>query len=87
MGSFKPPGVCPVCGAFVERGARACRDCGSSDETGWSEEAAYDGLDLPGDPDQDLGEPPRAGIPAWAILTALLLVAVLASVLLGEQQP
>lgn len=30
---------CPHCGAPVPVGAAACRECGSDDETGWSEDA------------------------------------------------
>lgn len=29
--------VCPHCGADVPVGAKVCRECGSDDETGWSE--------------------------------------------------
>lgn len=42
-----PPEVCPNCGAEVPRNARACPACGSDETTGWSEEAAASGLDLP----------------------------------------
>jgi predicted nucleic acid-binding Zn ribbon protein len=42
--------VCPVCGAEVPPGARACPECGADDTTGWNEDrAVYDGLDLPDD--------------------------------------
>jgi hypothetical protein len=41
------PEVCPNCGAAVPRGAKACPECGSDEQTGWSEESAGDGLDLP----------------------------------------
>jgi len=42
-----PPQICPNCGAHVPGNARACPECGSDDETGWSE-ASYEGsLDLP----------------------------------------
>ncbi|MDW8309182.1 MAG: zinc-ribbon domain-containing protein [Verrucomicrobiales bacterium] len=41
------PEICPVCGAEVPRGAKACPECGSDEQTGWSEQARYDGLDLP----------------------------------------
>ena len=30
-------------------GAKACPECGSDEQTGWSEEAETGGLDLPGD--------------------------------------
>lgn len=42
-----PTFPCPHCGAEVPEGAPACRECGSDDLTGWSEETLYDGLDLP----------------------------------------
>lgn len=39
--------TCPVCGARVNVGAAACRECGSDETTGWSEATLYDDLDLP----------------------------------------
>lgn len=39
--------ACPVCGEHVPAGAAACRECGSDETTGWSEDTLYDGLDLP----------------------------------------
>jgi len=41
-------GTCPNCGADVPRGARACPGCGADEQTGWSEQATVDRLDLPG---------------------------------------
>ena len=41
------PDVCPNCGAEIPPGAKACPECGSDDQTGWSEEARTDSLDLP----------------------------------------
>jgi predicted nucleic acid-binding Zn ribbon protein len=41
------PAHCPQCGADVPRNARACPECGSCEETGWSEEARSAGLELP----------------------------------------
>jgi predicted nucleic acid-binding Zn ribbon protein len=38
---------CPTCGEEVPAGARACPSCGADENTGWSEDARYDGLDLP----------------------------------------
>ena len=46
---MRPPEICPHCGAEVPRNAKACPACGSDEETGWSEEARTDGLDLPDD--------------------------------------
>ena len=45
-----PPEVCPNCGAEVPPNARSCPECGSDEETGWSDEAYASGLDLPDDP-------------------------------------
>jgi hypothetical protein len=44
-----PPEICPHCGALVPRKARACPECGSDEQTGWSERAAAQRLDLPDD--------------------------------------
>ncbi|MFN3240373.1 MAG: zinc ribbon domain-containing protein [Planctomycetota bacterium] len=40
---------CPNCGADVAVGAKACRECGSDDTTGWqsSEEIDYHSIDIP----------------------------------------
>ena len=45
--AFVPPGPCPVCGDYVPAKATACPGCGACPDTGWSEQAAYDALDLP----------------------------------------
>jgi len=42
-----PPEICPNCGAPVPPNARACPECGSDEETGWSEAAETESLDLP----------------------------------------
>ncbi len=42
-----PPEICPNCGAEVPPNARACPECGADEQTGWSEAARTDGLDLP----------------------------------------
>ena len=41
------PEICPNCGAEVPHKAKACPECGSDEQTGWSEEAHASGLDLP----------------------------------------
>ena len=38
---------CPHCGAEVPAKALACPECGSDEQTGWSDVAATEGLDLP----------------------------------------
>lgn len=43
------PEICPNCGARVPRRAKACPECGSDEQTGWSEEAAGQCLGLPDD--------------------------------------
>jgi hypothetical protein len=44
-----PPDICPNCGTEVPPDAKACPGCGSDEQTGWSEQARYDSLDLPDD--------------------------------------
>lgn len=41
------PDICPNCGAEVPPKAKACPECGSDEQTGWSEEALTGGLGLP----------------------------------------
>lgn len=81
-----PPETCPNCGAEVPHNAKACPECGSDENTGWSEEAYASSLDLP---DEDFrydefvkkefgGKSKPAGI-GWlwwtvALLTLLLLL-------------
>jgi hypothetical protein len=43
------PEICPNCGAEVPADAKACPECGSDEQTGWSEKATSDRLDLPDD--------------------------------------
>ena len=39
------PETCPVCGASVPGGTRACKECGADENSGWDEEKTrYDGL-------------------------------------------
>lgn len=48
MGTFRPPGQCPVCGEWVYRGQAACDECGACEKSGWRTDAGHaDGLDLP----------------------------------------
>ena len=41
------PEICPNCGTNVPRNAKACPECGSDEDTGWSEDTYADGVDLP----------------------------------------
>lgn len=43
------PETCPNCGALVPRKASACPECGSDEETGWSDRATAQRLGLPDD--------------------------------------
>jgi zinc ribbon protein len=42
-----PPDYCPHCGAEVPSDARACPECGSDEQTGWSDRAHTDRLGIP----------------------------------------
>jgi uncharacterized membrane protein YvbJ len=44
-----PPEYCPNCGTEVPPNARACPECGSCEETGWSEDNQFGGADIPDD--------------------------------------
>ena len=41
------PEVCPNCGAILPRNAKACPECGSDENTGWSDSAHADRLGIP----------------------------------------
>jgi hypothetical protein len=79
---------CPNCGAPVPPKAKACPECGSDDETGWSEKAETDGLDLPDEEfnyddfvSREFGknEPKPRGISwLWWVVGIVLVLAILA---------
>lgn len=78
---------CPVCGERVPAGAKVCRECGSDERTGWSEDTLYDDLDLP-EPGHGVEEPSsRRGRAARDIGTreigALLVVLFVLALLVG----
>ncbi len=89
--AFRPPGDCPVCGEFVPRRSVACPGCGASRDSGWNEEAAVSGLDLPDDEfDYDdfvarefgQGRPKRPDRRRlWTVVGLLLIAAMAASFL------
>lgn len=67
-----PPDVCPQCGAIIPERAKACPDCGSDENTGWSEDAQCDRLGLPGEDfnyerfvEEEFGEKRKRGGPHW----------------------
>jgi predicted nucleic acid-binding Zn ribbon protein len=83
MSRFQSPSECPVCGAAVPRGARACPECGADDRSGWNEdETRYDGIDLPDDAFDDA---PRVAKSAghrracyvWSLVASLLALALI----------
>lgn len=77
------PSECPVCGAVVPRGARACPECGADERSGWNEDdTRYDGLDLPDEAFEEsqprASRPPtRRGANLICSLVASLLVLAL----------
>jgi len=84
-----PPEICPCCGAAVPRQARACPECGADEQTGWSDEARYDGLDLPAEDfhyddfvKREFGGVQQSPIPLgirwyWWLVAALLVAVIL----------
>ena len=84
------PEICPQCGEPVPRNARACPECGSDEQTGWSDRAQAQRLGLPDDEfdydefaREEFGEKPAERIkPAnmkwlWWIV-AIILIALFA---------
>jgi hypothetical protein len=78
-----PPEVCPNCGAEVPPHARACPECGSDEQTGWSDDAYTERLGIPDekfDYDEFVrreleGRPPPARPLRWLwLLVAVLLL-------------
>ncbi|MGR3219736.1 MAG: zinc-ribbon domain-containing protein [Candidatus Anammoxibacter sp.] len=72
--------VCPNCGAELALNALACRECGSDENTGWSDETMYDGLDLPSDFD-DADQPSKSFFQNKYILYFVIFFTVLAFLL------
>ena len=78
---------CPHCGADLPPNARACPECGSDEQTGWSEAAQHDGLGIPDESFnyQDFikrefeDKSPASGRPWFWWVIAVLLVAALAA--------
>jgi uncharacterized membrane protein YvbJ len=83
---FTTPPVCPVCGADVPAGAKSCPDCGACEKTGWSDDAASDGLDLPDDEfdygrfvAEEFGKGPRKSgrQMLWTVVAIVVVIAFL----------
>lgn len=83
--------TCPNCGADVPPKAKACPECGSCEETGWSETAASSGLGLPDEEEEfdyneflekEFGKPastpkPRGISWFWWVIAVLVIAAML----------
>jgi ribosomal protein L40E len=82
--------VCPHCGADVPTSAPACRECGSDNETGWSEDAHVWEAGIPGgygndddfdydefierDLAQHADEPARRRLAKWGSRVVIVMV-------------
>jgi len=81
--------VCPNCGADVPSRAKACPECGSCEETGWSGEPDHAGADIPEEEfdyqdfvQREFGARraiPRGIRPLWWLVAVILLVLLLAA--------
>jgi len=78
--STEPDFVCPNCGADVPGGAKSCPECGSDENTGWSEDTYLDGVSLPYEDDDDSVEEkpkPKGFLSAanvlWVLVAVLLI--------------
>jgi hypothetical protein len=85
------PETCPNCGAAVPRNARACPECGSCEETGWSDQAQSGGLGLPEENfdyrdfvKQEFGgkeSVPRGISRFWWVIAIVVLALIIAAIL------
>ena len=89
MKPARKPFTCPECGEDVPPNAKACPECGACAKSGWSEDRAQDGLDLPDEEDEFNydkfleeefgGNRRRSGLPRiWWIVAIVVLFAFLA---------
>ncbi|MDB6151898.1 MAG: hypothetical protein JWL90_351 [Chthoniobacteraceae bacterium] len=79
----RTPFICPVCGEQLLASAKACPSCGACERSGWSQDADYDGLDLPDEDDHryligEFGGRPKKTFREhlWWIIAVLLLLAM-----------
>jgi len=83
--------ICPACGATVPAKAHACPECGSDEQTGWSDETFYDGTGIEDSEEfnyeawrrSELGHAPQRSSRQWLWwAVAVLMLALLAWFLL-----
>jgi uncharacterized membrane protein YvbJ len=68
--------ICPNCGAEVQVGSQACPSCSDSNETDYSGDSIYDGLDLPESLDESIKfqEKVRRNKIMISVISAVLLL-------------
>lgn len=71
---------CPHCGAELKAGAKVCHNCGSDEETGWSDMTYLDGADWV----HDEWEPePQKQSRRISVGTVVLIIVIIAAVILS----
>ncbi|MEM6259318.1 MAG: zinc-ribbon domain-containing protein [Planctomycetota bacterium] len=69
--------ICPVCGEEVKANALACPHCGADEETGWSEDTAFDGMELPVDEEWPVNEGPAKRRKVISLLMAIVMIGLI----------
>ena len=87
-----PPEECANCGSAIPRRARACPGCGADERSGWREQDAYEGLNLPDEAYASDDRPPKPAPTRfringlawywWSLGVALLILLVMGGVVL-----
>jgi uncharacterized membrane protein YvbJ len=79
------PDICPQCGAVVPENATSCNECGSCEETGWSDSAQAERLGIPDDSfdydnyiKEEFGDEStrRRKSLLWPVIAVLLLILI-----------
>jgi hypothetical protein len=85
---------CPNCGGIVPINATACPDCGSDENTGWSDKTYLDGLGLYDDEDYRETLHREFGLPkqgkrrltwVWGLFAGILVLVFLLRILLASR--
>lgn len=72
--------VCPYCGETIAYTAAACPECGSDEQTGWSQNTYLDGIDVGEEIDykeikeNEFGTSKKQQLPTWQMVTGLLMI-------------